>query len=64
MPEGVRCVVVNTTPIISLALIGQLGLLWQLYGDVAVPTAVQSEVSTGGATGIGAPNCSRRAGFA
>jgi predicted nucleic acid-binding protein len=44
MPERTRTVVVNTTPIITLALIGQLDLLRHLYGEVVIPPAVQAEV--------------------
>ena len=43
MPERTRTVVVNTTPIIALALIGQLDLLQHLYGEVVIPPAVQAE---------------------
>jgi len=53
MPEVPRQVVVNTTPIIALALIGKLGLLQHLYGEVAVPAAVYDEVLAGGARGTG-----------
>jgi len=53
MPEPPRVVVVNTTPIISLALINQLGLLKHLYGQVLTPPAVQAEVLAGGTRGIG-----------
>ncbi len=53
MPEPSRVVVVNTTPIIALALIEQLDLLPRLYGQVVVPPAVQAEVLKGGAQGIG-----------
>lgn len=42
MPERSQLVVVNTTPIIALALIGQLDLLRQLYGQVVTPMAVQA----------------------
>jgi predicted nucleic acid-binding protein len=53
MPDRPRLVVVNTTPIIALSLIGQLDLLRKLYGRIVVPTAVQAEVFAGGAAGIG-----------
>jgi hypothetical protein len=53
MPERSQLVVVNTTPIIALALIGQLDLLRQLYGQVVTPMAVQAEVFAGGPAGIG-----------
>ncbi len=48
MPEQTRTVIVNTTPIIALSLIGQLDLLQRLYGEVVVPPAVQAEVLAGG----------------
>lgn len=53
MPERTRTVVVNTTPIIALALIGQLDLLQHLYGEVVIPPAVQAEVLAGGPGSIG-----------
>jgi predicted nucleic acid-binding protein len=53
MPDRPRLVVVNTTPIIALVLIDQLNLLHKLYGRVVIPSAVQAEVSAGGAAGIG-----------
>jgi predicted nucleic acid-binding protein len=53
MPEPTRVVIVNTTPIIALALIEQLDLLPRLYGRVVIPPAVQTEVLQGGAQGIG-----------
>ena len=53
MPERPQLVVVNTTPIIALALIGKLDLLRQLYGQVITPSAVQAEVLAGGSTGVG-----------
>jgi hypothetical protein len=53
MPEKPRLVVVNTTPIIALALLGKLDLLRQLYGQVVTPSAVQAEVFAGGSTGVG-----------
>ena len=51
MLERTRTVVVNTTPIIALALIGQLDLLQHLYGEVMIPPAVQAEVLVGGPSG-------------
>ena len=39
-----RKVVANTTPLIALADVGQLNLLHQLYGEILIPSAVQSEV--------------------
>ena len=53
MPEPTRIVVVNTTPIIALALIGQLDILQQLYREVVIPPTVQHEVLSGGSGGIG-----------
>jgi len=38
-------VIVNSTPIISLCLIGKLGLLKDLYGEVLIPDAVYREIS-------------------
>ena len=53
MPEPSQQVVVNATPIISLALINRIDLLYQLYDKVIIPPAVQSEVLAGGPQGIG-----------
>jgi hypothetical protein len=53
MPEGPRLVVVNTTPIIALSLIGELDLLRSLYDQVVVPSAVEAEVLAGGRGGVG-----------
>ncbi len=53
MPDRSPIVIVNATPIISLALIGKLDLLHRLYGTVHTPPAVQSEVLAGGAKNIG-----------
>ena len=53
MPEGPRLVVVNTTPIIALSLIGKLDLMRSIYGQVVVPSAVEAEVLAGGRDGIG-----------
>jgi predicted nucleic acid-binding protein len=53
MPEGPRLVVVNTTPIIALSLVGELDLLRSLYDQVVVPSAVEAEVLAGGRGGIG-----------
>jgi len=47
-------VVANTTPIIALSLIGKLGVLQHLYGEVLIPPAVRAEVLAGGQHGIGA----------
>lgn len=48
MPDPLRLVVSNTTPIITLSLVGQLSLLQRLYGTVLVPTAVANEILAGG----------------
>ena len=53
MPERTRTVVVNTTPIIALALIGHLDLLQHLYGEVMIPPSVRTEVLAGGPGGVG-----------
>lgn len=47
MPES-RIVISNTTPIISLALVGQLDLFAKLYGEVVIPLAVAEEIQAGG----------------
>jgi predicted nucleic acid-binding protein len=47
MPERPRLVVVDSTPIIALALIGKLGLLPRLYDQIVIPPAVQREVLAG-----------------
>jgi predicted nucleic acid-binding protein len=59
MPETTRTVVVNTTPLIALALIGQLDLLRHLYGKVVIPPAVKDEVLAGGPGGIGVAELQR-----
>jgi predicted nucleic acid-binding protein len=48
MPETLRIVISNATPIIGLALIRQLHLLQCLYVEVLVPPAVYAEVLAGG----------------
>lgn len=53
MPDTKETVVTNTTPVISLSLVGQLQLLEQLYGEVLLPPAVYREVLVGGRTKIG-----------
>lgn len=53
MPDRLQLVVVNTTPIIALALLGKLDLLHQLYSQVITPSAVRTEVLAGGSTGMG-----------
>jgi len=47
-------VVSNTSPIINLAAIGQLGLLHQLYGPILIPQAVFDEIAVVGAGQPGA----------
>lgn len=53
MPDRPRVVIVNSTPIISLALINQLELLQHLYGEVLIPPAVHADVLAGGSKRIG-----------
>ncbi len=53
MPDHTPIIIVNTTPIISLALIGKLDLLHLLYGTVLTPPAVQAEVLAGSVKNIG-----------
>ena len=48
MPEPKRIVICNTTPIISLSLIQKLDLLHDLYHEVWIPPAVESEILAGG----------------
>ena len=40
-----RIVVVNSTPIIALAEIGQLDILKHVYGEIVIPVAVHEEVT-------------------
>ncbi len=47
-------VVVNATPLISLALLGRLSLLNEMFDEVIVPQAVYAEVIQGGAGKPGA----------
>jgi predicted nucleic acid-binding protein len=44
---------VDSTPIIALALIGELELLHRLYGQVVIPPAVRRELLGGGPGAIG-----------
>jgi predicted nucleic acid-binding protein len=37
-------VIINATPLIALAVVDQLELLPQIFGDVIVPTTVYNEV--------------------
>lgn len=48
MPERPQLAVLDSTPIIALALIGKLDLLQRLYDQVVIPPAVQQEVLAGG----------------
>jgi uncharacterized protein len=53
-------VVSNTSPMISLAAIGQLDLLRSLYGTVIIPQAVYDELTSlpdqpGGASSLAGP---------
>ncbi|MBC6473906.1 MAG: hypothetical protein GDA48_14770 [Hormoscilla sp. GM102CHS1] len=41
-------VVSNTWPIISLAAIGQLNLLQQIYSNIVIPQAVYNEIANVG----------------
>ena len=42
-------VVSDTSPLLSLTLVGQLDLLRQLYGSIVIPGAVRDELIVGGA---------------
>ena len=42
-------VVSDTSPLLSLTLIGQLDLLRQIYGSIVIPEAVRDELIVGGA---------------
>jgi len=56
MPDAARrLVVVNSTPIITLAIVDQLALLRDLYGTILIPTAVRREIEAGGPNRAGAP---------
>jgi hypothetical protein len=51
-------VVSNTSPLLNLALIGELPLLQRLFDKVVVPEAVRSELDVhfiGAGTGVGSP---------
>lgn len=54
MPAGDRPVVVDSTPIIVLALAGRLDLLQAFYRQVVIPPAVRSELEAGGGSRPGA----------
>ena len=53
MPDRPQLAVVDSTPIIALALIGKLDLLHRLYNQVLIPPAVQREVLAGGPGTVG-----------
>lgn len=48
MPEALRIVISNTTPIIALSIINRLDLLHRLYGEIWIPPAVRAELLRGG----------------
>jgi predicted nucleic acid-binding protein len=54
MPDDAQTVVVDTAPIISLALVRHLPLLRDLYRRVLIPPAVQAEALRGGDRAAGA----------
>ena len=43
-----KCVIVNSTPLISLAGIGALDILKSVYGQIIIPEAVLNEVTVKG----------------
>jgi predicted nucleic acid-binding protein len=51
-------VVSNTSPIVNLAVVGQLDLLRQLYGKVVIPQSVYHEIAVIGAGQPGATEVS------
>jgi predicted nucleic acid-binding protein len=53
MPE--RITISNTSPLLYLHIVGQLGLLSQLYGHVLIPPAVQAELKAGAQRGVNVP---------
>lgn len=53
MPDAAHVVVVNTTPLVALAVVGRFDLLRLLYTQVLIPPAVQAEVLAGGQVGVG-----------
>jgi len=56
-------IVVNSTPLISLAIINQLDLLPQIFGEVIVPRAVCNEVFIAGKDKQGYTQLSTARGF-
>lgn len=57
MPD--RPVVCNTSPLLYLHQVGQLGLLRDLYGRVLIPSAVRAELRAGGERGCPVPDVDR-----
>jgi len=53
MPDQARVVVSNTTPVITLSLIGKLHLMRDLYGEILIPLAVNAEILVGGKSRVG-----------
>lgn len=53
MPSAERPVIADSTPIISLALLGRLDLLRHLYREVLIPPAVFAELVAGGSRPAG-----------
>lgn len=49
-------IIVNSTPLISLALLGELDLLRKIFGEVTIPRAVYDEVITRGENKTGYKN--------
>jgi predicted nucleic acid-binding protein len=54
MPE--RLTISNTSPLLYLNLIDQLDLLRQLYGEIVIPMAVETELGVGAKQGIRVPS--------
>ena len=54
MPEK-PLTICNTSPLLYLNLVGQLGLLPRIYQSVAIPPAVQTELQAGGERGVQVP---------
>lgn len=57
MPD--RIVISNTSPLVYLHQIGQIGLLRSLYGRVIVPQAVQDELHAGAVIGCAVPEVTK-----
>ena len=56
MPESL--VIANTSPLLYLYQVDCLDVLWQLYGTVIVPSAVQKELEMGKQQGVDVPDVS------